>query len=189
MARASSLSPPGMWRLTSLRTLPTSVVCAPKHCQARASLFTASFHSAVNKDRYGLRGDRVIESPLTPLPTQAPQGGSVRVIPSLRKLPALHSWLPTLHTIFGLFRSRFSPLPLLRRGGGTLHFIANPKPPLAFPACQCRDAALLPPVGARRQPPHSSPPAGVDALAIQPVGYLFVYGDERDYLSRRARFR
>ena len=73
MSRAMLSTPPGMWRLPSLRTLPPSVVCVPSHRRPRASLFTATLLSAVNKDRFGLRVDRLRPPACPPLsPDTAP---------------------------------------------------------------------------------------------------------------------
>lgn len=59
MARTIVSTPPGMWRLPSLLTLPPSLLCVLIHRQSRASLFTATLRSAVNKDRFGLRVERL----------------------------------------------------------------------------------------------------------------------------------
>lgn len=99
-------------------------------------------------DRCGFRVDRVIclSAHVPASPRQRLR--LVRVIPSLRKLPALHSWLPRQSHYLWLLPFRFAPTPLLRRGVGSLHFIANPKPPLAVPTR--KDIGIFTPASNRR---------------------------------------
>ena len=156
MARASSLSPPGMWRLTSLRTLPTSVVCVPRHCQARASLFTASLRSAVNKDRYGLRGDRLFP----PAQIRLPHGtfSSLWSLHKFRDTP-LHSgpwrsFSPRSQTIFDGFSHAITDAFGKPTESVSSRYAVNPIPTLAFPSRQRRDAALCPSLA---RMPHFGP--------------------------------
>ena len=162
MSRAMLSTPPGMWRLPSIRTLPPSVLCVPSHRRPRASLFTATFLSAVNKDRFGLRVDRLRPPPPfrffpdTSTPLRLP-------LHKFRDTSAL-LWLVELHCIYGYKLSLTATLslypapPAAPTVSARYRSAVNPKPPLAFPARRCRAAALPPTVGARRQSPRSSHP-------------------------------
>ena len=134
-----------------LRLLPTSL-------QVRASLVEAPLLSASTNDRCGFRGDRVICLSAHVPASPRHRLRLVRVIPSLRKLPALHSWLPRQSHYLWLLPFRFAPTPLLRRGVGPLHFIANPKHPLAFPTRKDRHLhSGLQSAHCRHPPPSSHP--------------------------------
>ncbi len=162
MARVLLSTPPGMWRLPSLRTLPPSVRCVPSHRQPRASLFTATFPSAVNKDRFGLRVDRL----RPPLPFRFFPDTSTPLRLPLHKLRDTSALLRLveLHCIYGYKLSLTATLSLSPTPPATptvsarFRSAVNPKPPLAFPGRRCRAAALRPPVGASRQSPRSSHP-------------------------------
>ena len=117
----------------------------PISFRVRASLVKAPLLSASTNDRSGFRVDRVICLSAHVPARPRHRLRLARVIPSLRKLPALHSWLPRQSHYLWLLPFRFAPTPLLRRSVGPLHFIANPKPPLAFPTCQRRVAPLQTP--------------------------------------------
>ena len=104
----------------------------PISFRVRASLVEAPLLSASTNDRCGFRVDRVICLSAHVPARPCHRLRLARVIPSLRKLPALHSWLPRQSHYLWLLPFRFAPTPLLRRGVGPLHFIANPNLRLLF---------------------------------------------------------
>ena len=117
----------------------------PSHRQARASLFTAALCSAVNKDRCGLRVDRL----------RPPSALRLRRHPS-----CVGGWLAPfrlrLQTLFGGYVSlRCQPETSACYSGSSM-------PCRRSPSC------------GRREPSISTflPPAEDDALAIQSVGSL-----------------
>lgn len=86
------------------------------------------------KNRCGIRGDRLRPPLATTSATSLARCGFATV-----PLPAVTNYLQRL-------RPRFAPPPLLCRGVGPLHSAVDPKPPLAFPTCQCRCAPLRTPI-------------------------------------------
>ena len=130
----------------------------PISFRVRASLVKAPLLSASTNDRSGFRVDRVICLSAHVPARPRHRLRLARVIPSLRKLPALHSWLPRQSHYLWLLPFRFAPTPLLRRSVGPLHFIANPKPPLAFPTRKDRHLhSGLQSAHCRHPPPSSHP--------------------------------
>ena len=114
------------------------------------------------KNRCGLRGDRLRPPLATTSTTSLARCGFATAT-----LPAVTNYLQRL-------RSRFTPPPLLCRGVGPLHSAVDPKPPLAFPTCQCRCATLQAPIAPAPycQPRSSHPlrklPPTFQALGICP---------------------
>lgn len=125
--------PPGWWRMSAIQTSIRPPIDA--YILPCPSIVGRRFRIAplTTNDRCGFRGDRVICLSAHVPARPRHRLRLARVIPSLRKLPALHSWLPRQSHYLWRLPFRFAPTPLLRRGVGPLHFIANPKPPLAFP--------------------------------------------------------
>lgn len=120
----------------------------PISFRVRASLVKAPLLSASTNDRSGFRVDRVICLSAHVPARPRHRLRLARVIPSLRKLPALHSWLPRQSHYLWLLPFRFAPTPLLRRGVGTLHYAVNPATSACFSDSQGQAYALRPPVGA-----------------------------------------
>ena len=146
MARAMLSTPPGMWRLPSLRTLPPSLLCVLIHRQPRASLFTATLLSAVNKDRFGLRVERLRPASSLRDARHPPASGSAAPL-RLRS-----------QTLFDGYTLAIPDTSGYAYGVGSLPLRSQPEPALAFPARRCQAAALPPMVGASRQSPRSSHP-------------------------------
>ena len=112
------------------------------------------------KNRCGLRGDRLRPPLATTSATSLARCGFATV-----PLPAVTNYLQRL-------RSRFAPPPLLCRGVGPLHSAVDPKPPLAFPTCQCRCAPLRTPIApAPYCQPRSSPHRGSCRLHSMPSAF------------------
>ena len=149
--------PPGWWRMSAILT-SCVLRLVPISFRVRASLVEAPFLSASTNDRCGFRVDRVICLSAHVPASPRHRLHLARVIPSLRKLPALHSWFPRQSHYLWLLPFRFAPTPLLRRGVGPLHFIANPKPPLAVPTRKDRHLLSGLQSAHRRHPPPSSHP-------------------------------
>ena len=150
--------PPGWWRMSAILTSIRPPIDA--YILPCPSIVGRRFRIAplTTNDRCGFRVDRVIclSAHVPASPRQRLR--LVRVIPSLRKLPALHSWLPRQSHYLWLLPFRFAPTPLLRRGVDPLHFIANPKPPLAVPTRKDRHLhSGLQSAHCRHPPPSSHP--------------------------------
>lgn len=157
-------TPPGARRLTSLRTLPTSVDCAlsiasPEHFWPRLRysplrLKTAAVFGSIDCSF------RLHSASSTP--------------PSLRYGGmALHSGCTRKLSLATTFR--LSPTPLLRRGVGPPPFHRQPETSACYsgPSMPCRRS----PSSGRRKPTISAllPPIEEDVIAIQSVGCLFIY--------------
>ena len=113
----SRFAPQRMWLSQWLSTAHyVPHLRAPRHCQLRTSLFTATLLTAVNKDRFGLRTDRLCPPACPPLfPDTAPSSRCR----ARMSAPMVTNYLCRLHP-------RFPRHPRQADGVGTLPFRCQP---------------------------------------------------------------
>ena len=154
-------TPPGARRLTSLRTLPTSVDCAlsiasPEHFWPRLRYSPLRLKTAAV---FGSIDCSLRLHSASSTPPSLCFGGMALHSGCTRKL--------SLATTF-----RLSPTPLLRRGVGPPPFHRQPETSACYsgPSMPCRRS----PSSGRRKPTISAllPPIEEDVIAIQSVGCL-----------------